>query len=242
MKWSYLALLVALIAVVLLLIGGPGARFGLWEFGFGFRLLRYALYAGIAGGVVALLLLLIPTTRKQGSVVILFIALLISLAAAAVPLQMRSTAESLPFIHDITTDTTNPPRFIRLLPLRVDAPNPPDYAGEEVAVQQREAYPDIQTQRYSHTVEQVFAAALETVREQGWEIVAEEPSNGRIEATDTTFWYGFKDDVVIRIETDADGSKFDMRSKSRVGMSDLGTNANRIRSVIGDLDERLGAD
>lgn len=241
MKWSHLALLIALIAAVLLLIGGPGARFELWDMRFGFRLMRYALYAGIAGGVLSLLFLIIPVTRKN-SVIMLALALIMSVAVIAVPLQMRSTAQSLPFIHDITTDTSNPPQFQAVLPLREDAPNPPEYAGSEVAEQQLEAYPDIQTQQYAQSPDRVFEAALETAREQGWEIVAAEAAEGRIEAVDTTFWYGFKDDVVIRIEADSGGSKLDIRSKSRVGMSDLGTNANRIRAFLDDLEARLGSD
>lgn len=241
MKWSYLALVIALIAAVLLLIGGPGARFELWDMRFGFQLMRYALYAGIAGGVLSLLFLIIPATRKD-NVVKLAVALLISIVVAAVPLQMRSTAQSLPFIHDITTDTSNPPQFQAILPLREDAPNPPEYTGSEVAEQQLEAYPDIQTQQYTQAADIVFEAALETAREQGWEIIAAEAAEGRIEAVDTTFWYGFKDDVVIRVQADNGGSKLDIRSKSRVGMSDLGTNANRIRAYLSDLETRLGSD
>ena len=240
MKWSHLALLIALIAAILLLVGGPGARFEIWDMRFGFRLMRFALYTGIAGGVLSLLFLIIPATRKN-STGKLIIALIISIAVVAVPLQMRSTAQSLPFIHDITTDTDNPPQFVAVLPLREDAPNPPEYAGSKIAEQQLEAYPDIRTQQYAETLDVVFEAALQTARDQGWEIVAAESAEGRIEAVDTTFWYGFKDDVVIRIQSDNGGNRLDVRSKSRVGMSDLGTNANRIRAYLEDLEARLGS-
>ena len=239
MKWSYLALLAAVVALALLLVGGPGTRLELWDFSFGFRLMRFALYAGIVAGLLAIVMLLIPATRKN-SAAVLTISLIVGLAVTAFPLQLRSTAQSLPFIHDVTTDTSNPPRFIRVLPLRADAPNPPDYAGEDVARQQREGYPDIESQFYPEPVDQVFAAALSVAMDQGWEIVAEEPGNGRIEATATTFWYGFKDDIVIRIQAANEGSQFDMRSKSRVGSSDIGANAKRIRGFIRDLDEQLG--
>ena len=66
----------------------------------------------------------------------------------------------------------------------------------------------------------------------GWEIVASDPAAGRIEATDTTFWFGFKDDVVVRVAAAPDGSRVDVRSLSRVGLSDVGTNAARIRKYL----------
>ena len=66
----------------------------------------------------------------------------------------------------------------------------------------------------------------------GWNIVAKDPSQGRIEATDTTFWFGFTDDVVIRITPMGSGARLELRSVSRVGVSDVGTNAARIRSFV----------
>jgi uncharacterized protein (DUF1499 family) len=75
-----------------------------------------------------------------------------------------------------------------------------------------------------------FERAKGAVEEAGWQIAREDPSAGRIEAVATTFWFGFKDDVVIRIAADGPGSRVDVRSKSRVGKGDLGTNAQRIRA------------
>ncbi len=51
-------------------------------------------------------------------------------------------------------------------------------------------------------------------------------------STAETFWFGFKDDVVIRVRPVADGgsSRIDVRSISRVGLSDLGANAKRIET------------
>lgn len=145
---------------------------------------------------------------------------------------------SLPHIHDITTDTADPPEFVAVLPLRADAPNPPEYAGEEIAVQQRAAYPDIQPLRLPLAPVQAFERALATADSQGWHIVAAALPEGRIEATATTFWFGFKDDVVIRVTPDNGGSRIDMRSKSRVGGSDVGANAARIRAFFADLERR----
>ena len=238
MKWSLLALLVAGVAVILLLIGGPGTRLGLWDFGFGFQLMRYALYAGIAGASLALVLLIIPATRK-GSAFMLILAMITSLVVITVPLQLRDTARSVPFIHDITTDTSNPPQFVAVLPLRADAPNPPEYAGAGVAAQQLEAYPDIQTRAFERSTDEVFQAALAAAEAQPWDIIDVAAADGRIEAVETTLWYGFKDDVVIRIEPTPGGSKLDVRSKSRIGGSDLGANAARIREFLASLEQQL---
>ena len=68
-------------------------------------------------------------------------------------------------------------------------------------------------------------------------LVAAEAADGRIEATDTTFWFGFKDDVVVRVQPADNGSRIDVRSESRVGKSDVGTNARRIRAYLAKLAE-----
>lgn len=223
-----LAIAAALIAAALLLISGPGARFGLWDFGTGFLLMRIAFFAGVGAAALSLMLLLIPKTRATG-ITALAVALLIGLGTAWVPWSGLQKARSLPLIHDITTDTTNPPAFVAILPLRADAPNPPEYEGAEIAQKQAESYPDIQTLGLAMPADQAFERALTVAGSMGWEIVAAEASVGRIEATETTRWFGFKDDVVIRVEEVASGSRVDVRSKSRVGLSDVGANAERIR-------------
>ena len=239
MKISRIALVLSFIALVLLLIGGPGYRMGLWGLGFGLRgTLNYALFAGAAGAILAVVFALIPKTRT-GQSAPLVAAFVLGLCVAAVPLYVGSTVESLPFIHDITTDLSNPPAFVDVTPLRADAPNPPEYAGEEVAAKQREAYPDIQPLETDMDPEALLKLAEDTAREQGWEIVSAVTEDGRIEATDTTLWYGFKDDIVIRVRAVEGGSILDIRSKSRVGGSDLGKNAARIRNYLDDLRDHL---
>jgi uncharacterized protein (DUF1499 family) len=79
---------------------------------------------------------------------------------------------------------------------------------------------------------QAFEKALSAADKMCWKIVESNPAEGRIEATDTTFWFGFKDDIVVRITPTADGSRIDVRSVSRVGRSDVGTNARRIEKYI----------
>ena len=142
-----------------------------------------------------------------------------------------------PPIHDITTDTANPPSFVAILPLRAGAANPPEYGGREVADQQRRAYPDIAPLVLHVSATEAFDRVNAVVRDLGWELVASDRASGRIEATDTTLWFGFKDDVVVRITEDssAQDSRIDVRSKSRVGVGDVGTNARRVRELLARL-------
>ena len=238
MKLIRLVPLLAVIAALMLLIAGPGTRLEFWDFGFGFTLMGWAVYIGLGAAGLALLFALIPKTRR-GNIGVLVVAIVIGVATAAVPWSLREQARSLPRIHDITTDTHNPPEFVAVAPLRADAPNPVEYEGEEIARQQREAYPEIQPLETDIYPAIVFDHALATAETLGWEIVAADSDIGRIEATDTTFWFGFKDDVVIRIQGSDGGSIVDVRSKSRVGLSDVGANAARIRRFMDALEERL---
>ena len=91
----------------------------------------------------------------------------------------------------------NPPTFVAIVPLRADAPNPPEYAGAETAEQQQAAFPELGTVIIAGTFADVFAAAEQAAAEMDWDIVAAEQTEGRIEATATTNWFRFKDDVVI---------------------------------------------
>ncbi|MDP7339315.1 MAG: DUF1499 domain-containing protein [Vicinamibacterales bacterium] len=142
-----------------------------------------------------------------------------------------------PAIHDITTDLDTPPRFDAVVPLRAGASNSLEHGGATVADAQREAYPDVETLVLSRPLAQVVEQAREVAVAMGWEVVAADAEAGRVEATDTTGWFGFKDDVVVRVRGTDGGSVVDVRSVSRVGVGDLGANAARIRAFL----ERLAA-
>jgi uncharacterized protein (DUF1499 family) len=215
-------------------MAGLGTRAGLWSFGTGFSVLRWAAYIGIAAALLALLFLLILRPRGA-TLAALGLALLLGTITVALPWQQRRTARSVPPIHDITTDLGDPPTFVAILPLRADAPNSAEYEGEEVAAQQRAAYPDIAPLFLETTPATAFTQALDAARAMGWEIVAADSTAGRIEATATTRWFGFKDDVVVRITADGSRSRVDVRSVSRVGRSDVGANAARIRKYLARL-------
>jgi len=165
-------------------------------------------------------------------------ALLIGAATTAPVIHALLQARKVPPIHDISTDTADPPAFAAVLALRRDAPNPAEYGGTEVARQQRQFYPDVLPLEVAAAPDVIFARALDGARALGWEIVAAEPAEGRIEATATTLWFGFKDDVVVRIRPAPGGSRIDVRSVSRVGRSDLGANAGRIVRYLAVLGGR----
>jgi len=230
-KPAHFALLLGVIAILLLLAAGPGTRFDLWDFRAGFQLMRWAVYAGLAAAALAAAMLLLPRTRR-GGVAVLLAALALGLGTAFVPWNALRQARALPPIHDITTDTGRPPQFVAILPLRASAPNPAAYGGPDVARAQAASYPDLRTRRMDAAPADAFKRALQAARDMGWEIVAADAAAGRIEATDTTFWFGFKDDVVIRVEADGTGSRVDLRSVSRVGVGDVGANAARIRAYL----------
>lgn len=234
-------ILAAVAAAIIAVLSGFGTRTGLWHFGIGFSLLHWSVYVAIAAVAVSLLGIIVarPATEKTG-LYRAILGLVIAAPIIVIPLLWKQTAGEVPRIHDISTDTENPPRFVAVVPLRKDAPNSLDYGGMAIAELQQEAYPDIKPLTVNSAPSEVFDAALSTARSMGWEIVAAEKDNNRIEATDTTFWYGFKDDVVIRISPSNGGSKVDIRSVSRVGKSDVGTNAERIRSFMTKLKARLG--
>jgi uncharacterized protein (DUF1499 family) len=188
----------------------------------------------VAAAVVSLVGVILTLRRPKGArrgFGLAALSFLLGAAFIAIPARFLMGSPKPP-IHDISTDTQNPPQFVAVLPLRAKAPNTTVYAGEKIASQQRAAYPDLQSYEMNVPPARAFDRALAAVRTMGWDLVAAEASEGRIEATDTTFWFRFKDDVIVRIRPSGTGSRVDVRSLSRVGGGDVGTNAARIRAYL----------
>ena len=159
------------------------------------------------------------------------LAVLCLLLVFALPAYRGCTVCQLPRIHDISTDTQDPPAFVALLEQRKNAPNGVAYTPEVAALQQQ-GYPDIAPLLLPVPAPQAFARAEGVARAMGWTGIAADAAALRIEATAHTPLFGFKDDVVIRIRPQGQGSRVDVRSVSRVGSSDLGANAARIRAFL----------
>jgi uncharacterized protein (DUF1499 family) len=233
MRVSLAAVIVAAVALLLLVVAGPGYRIGLFSLELALLgLLPWAAYAGAAGIVLSAIALYWGRRHTlRGAQAMAVLALLTSLVAVAVPFEFQRRARAVPPIHDISTDLENPPAFKAILPLRADAPNALDRPAD-VNDRQRTGYPDLQPVTLPDPPERAFDAALQTAQAMDWEIVSADKSSGMIEATDTTTWFGFKDDVAVRLTPWGSGTRVDLRSVSRVGISDIGTNARRIQAFL----------
>tara|TARA_R110002167_G_scaffold3614_1_gene17494 strand:+ start:12975 stop:13700 length:726 start_codon:yes stop_codon:yes gene_type:complete len=225
------------LAVIPLLLGFPIAiiayRLQVWPMGTSFQIIKCTGYGSAIVLALALLLGLFALFKKQKDVAKSYALVVILLAIPVIGLSMQGTkAKSLPFIHHVSTDTINPPKFQAIVALRGEGSNPLEYDSEKLAPLQKAAYPKVKTIISELSAEQAFANAVDTAVNLGWEIVAKHAEQGIIEATDTTLLWGFKDDVVIRIQATTTGSKVDLRSISRIGGTDLGANAKRVESFI----------
>lgn len=233
-RWIVLAL--AALALAMLLVSGPGTRYGLWPWQAGLALVKWGFFAGVAAAVGALaLLLLLAFPRFRARPWMAVLALCMAVATIAPPLILLGQAKRVPPIHDISTDTADPPAFVGLLEERRKAPNGFAYGGEPVAAQQRRAYADIKPVIVKTAPRETTQRAIDAARAMGWEVVVADAATGRVEAIDTSTWFGFKDDIVVRVRPEGQGSRIDVRSVSRVGMSDLGANAKRIRRFLAKL-------
>ncbi len=233
---------ISLVSILLAAFSGLGTRWGWWDFRHGLGYFRDSVFAAGAGILLCLGGLAwswavhIPKGRVRA-----FMGLAAGLLIAGNFLSWFLQAKSAPRIHDITTDWVNPPLFEAILPLRQGAPNPPQYGGSAVAEQQQKAYPDIRPLLLSVPPDKAWQACLDTALKMGWILAASDEPQGRIEATDQTFWFGFKDDIVVRVLPQAAGSRVDVRSVSRVGLGDVGTNARRVRKYLNQVRQSLGA-
>ena len=227
----------SLIAFLLVVLTGPLYKYDIIELGTVFTGFKYGIFTAVA----ALVLLALQIIFKRNTLTLASAAITVALSAVALglPLSMLSKGKSVPPIHDISTDLINPPEFVAIAPLRADAPNPIAYAGEATAAQQRQGYPELKTLSYLQSKAELVNAVEQAATNLGWELANTDTSEGVVEATDTTMWFSFEDDVVVRITDIGNKRLVDIRSKSRVGGSDLGKNAERIHGFIKELDSIL---
>jgi len=245
-----IAMALAILAPLIFVIAALGYRLGMFDLStslgslsrkIGPILLVFGLIASIAS------VLLSWFVRPRKGILLSFVVLLVPLGGLIKLNSVRTTVSSVPFIHDITTDTENPPEFTQAIIERrnktkgvnsLDYMQHKDNKGEHASILQSQSYPAITSVRRSESPDIVFREAAEIIGQQGWKVVTEDADNGIIEATDTSFWYGFKDDIILRIrESNNVGTVIDLRSVSRIGQSDLGANAERLEKLINLLKE-----
>ncbi len=241
---TYAGLWVLGAGLLLTVLAGPLNRFHLA--GVGTALMTLVIGVGVvvlgtATTIVGVLLASAKGARIPGTAAV--VGIIIGLAVTAYVLSWVERARSTPPINDITTDLANPPKFVAVIPLRerAHATVPAQYrrevpgpGGKMIDV------PQLQTKYYGYIKPlflavpptQALARAERVAKALGWRIDAYVPADGRLEATAHTFFFDFKDDIVVRVRPHGAGSRVDVRSESRVGLGDIGTNAARIRLFL----------
>jgi len=221
----------------------------MWNHKMVFSTITWATYGGIGAGILSIIGIVMARNARSG-VSLAAVGVLISAAIVIVPYSYSKLLDRKlhPKIHDITTNTIDPPKFVAVIALRKEAKNKnPNsvknkfkYAGEKVAKIQKQFHPNLKTLITKQPAQKVFKTTLDLVKKQGWAVAAVIPAEGRIEATASTFWLGFKDDVVFRIKQVGAKTHLDMRSASRFGKGDRGENARRVKAFLTKLKDQLG--
>ena len=179
-RWLAVAgLVVAILCVAAAAASGLGYRADLWHFRTGFLILRFAFFIALAAAALSLLGVLL-SGGVRGTVVAGIAGLVIALGFAYVPWQWKQTVDALPYIHDITTDTDDPPQLVVAATLRREGDHPVTYDGPEVAAQQKKAYPDIVPATFSAPEDKVFEAARKVLEGMGMKINGADPAGGTI--------------------------------------------------------------
>lgn len=213
-----------------------GVKFDLWSVQVAMPLL-----AGAALTAAILLALsgvgLLGAIRRQRQAerhrAILVIVILIIPVATVFNFGLKASQS--PVLYDVSTSWDNPPTIAEVSDVRPEDANPLQTAATNRSLQS-EHYPDIQTLVLPVPVATAFERVQVAALALGWEVQAMDKATGRLEATDTTFWFGFVDDITIRVTAAPEnGARVDVRSVSRVGKSDLGKNAQRIRTFLAEL-------
>ncbi|MHB1544204.1 MAG: DUF1499 domain-containing protein [Gammaproteobacteria bacterium] len=273
--------ILALVGLALTILPGPFYRMKIFSLGMAFQSITDGAYVGILALVFGLIsagtALFVHRSRLAMASLVFVMG---GLLAFGVPYYWLQKAESVPPIHDITTDPAHPPAFVALLPRLAHIPNSPVYGGGNARARKIERasvigfatrgegrrnpkaalvvknckkwsprclstvqsvyYPDIHPLIFKgKRLAQVYAATLAIVRRRGWKVVFASPGTGRIEAVARTGWFGFKDDVALRIQAVSSGTRVDMRSESRIGLSDIGRNAERVHRFLHALKTHL---
>lgn len=224
----------ALIAPVIMLIAGGLYRLRFVDFQI--ALLAFAIAVLIAG-LAALFGLVGAVLGGHGKTTRAVTALVVALLVLVAPLNTVRQGAGVPMIHDITTDLEDPPIFVEVPRKRSIGDNSLDIDAEVLAAQ-KAYYTDIGPTVLPMAKREAFALVREAVDAFDWVVHAENANLGYIEATASTPFFGFRDDVIIRVTEDTGGARVDMRSASRVGLSDLGVNAGRIRDFMAMVTQR----
>ena len=233
-RTSTICLYTAITLLALLVLAPLATRFG----GLHFRTGLLATAFSFVGAALLLLccIVLVMLKRFETQRRTLIYAAVIALVPVYVGASTLLGSRDKPMIHDITTNIVDPPTFQQVLALRAETDNSLELDKETLALQ-LEAYPQLKGLSLAASSDAARQLVLEVARDMGWEIHESESRPHSIEATATTFWFGFKDDVVIRLRPANSNVHIDLRSASRVGLGDLGANAARIEEFSNRLEK-----
>ena len=226
----------AALALAVLGVAGPLHRAGL-SLDRAYAILRWSAHGGGAVALAAIVVAVLAYRRRDWlRLATAALAVVVGLTCFAIGFSEFRRARNAPAIHDVTTDLENPPSFSAIVERRADAPNTLERAPRLAALQ-REGYADLAPVTVQSPPDQTFERVLAVAQSLGWEIVTADKSSGRIEATHTTRWFGFVDDVAVRLTPWGSGTRVDVRSVSRSGIGDAGRNADRIRAFLKELQQ-----
>lgn len=228
------ATVLAWISLSLLPLSVIATRWNLLHFRYG--LLMYLLAALLGLLVIVLAGLFTRSQPSEAGRKALSRAALLSLPAIGLFAFSVFSAGDAPMIHNVTTAPDNPPQFIAAPKQRGADANPLAYTPELAEIQ-RQAYPELQTLTTELSGKEAHQVSLAVANRLGWEVYYDDAVKGQIEAVATTRWFGFKDDILIRINASSEPTRIDLRSVSRVGQGDMGANARRIQKFIDSFRE-----
>lgn len=262
---SRTALTVSLLLPVYFAVSALGVKFGLWDWklGLGTLIITWGprlLIAALILAAVALIACLIKRPRTSVNAAVM--GLLIPAVGLSYMQYVRAQNADVPPIHDVATTIEYPPTFSEAImrerqasganpvhPLTTSlgsieaykAPRFADRHARSLGDIGREAYPHLRPVIVSAEPQRLFEVLRQEAQDRGWAIVTDDPASGTFEATAETFWFGFKDDVAVRVRPGAAPNQLqiDARSTSRVGLGDMGANAERLREYLADVTEAL---
>lgn len=232
---------IVLVALITSVLAGFGSKWEWWHFRDGFVILKYGVFIAIFGLATTSVVVFYFITESKNLMYVSFVAMAVSVFIIITPVRYSNKMQKYPMIHEITTDIGDPPLFTTLAPIRTGATNSAEYDvmhGDRLV--QMENYNDIRTLLIKFDKKEGFDIAYKIAKDMGWDIVYSNRTEGAIEAIDTTFWFGFKDDVSVRIRRSGpENIKVDMRSLSRVGRGDAGKNAERVREFLSKVKKEI---
>lgn len=259
LKLAWIVFLLAVLLPIWFMAAALGYRFGMIDLGtaLGTMTREWGPRLIFAVGALAIIMIILGVIKapRIKTVILALVSLLIAALCFGRIAAFGATAMSVPPIHDIQTDWSDPIKFSdELMAVRGESSNPvvddavmpeamnarwPGIGGKTVAELQADAYPEVKSLIVAAPTDVAFSAVYTTLSDMGMEFVTDNEAAGMIEATATTSWYGFKDDVAVRIRPQGEGSEIDVRSVSRVGLSDLGANAKRVNAILESVSSKL---